>query len=183
MECRKFLGGYRKMSNETVKGDPFLMTYLFGHDDFREGVGENGSLAGDEVCKLGPDGLDTGESEVHDPVGGAIKKFEADKAGAVDPGWSEPIGRVTAPPSNFIQNSDARFERVRAALKKVFGDAHEEEFQETVAIAKQIRAEARGEAMNAAVVLTPPGVTAVPRTGNGQFLRRSRTWIRSSPRL
>jgi hypothetical protein len=114
----------------------FLITALFGGSDF---------------------GLDndnpSGEQEDFPTV---VEKVFADqalrKAGGAslhDESWDEPIGTTPAapPPKDFIKSSDARFARVCAELKKVFGEDHEEELAEAIELAKKMRAEARAEAL------------------------------------
>jgi len=80
-----------KMSNDNraIKCDAECAHFLWGHDDFREGLGENGSLSGNEVRKIV--GEDTGESMIPDPVeslwkADSLNRFDEPKAPAVSPG-------------------------------------------------------------------------------------------------
>jgi hypothetical protein len=61
----------------TVKPDSMLAHFLWGHDDFREGFGENGGLTGDEIDTYKVN--DTGESMVADPVADFVRKASLDR--------------------------------------------------------------------------------------------------------
>ncbi len=73
------------MSNENaIKSDPICAHFLWGHDDFRESFGENGSLDGNEVRKIV--GGDTGESQVFDPVESFCRKVSENRFGTTPEG-------------------------------------------------------------------------------------------------
>ena len=107
---------------------------------------------------------DNGASEIFCPVTELVRKFAANRlnseksAGSFDATRDGPTTKEAAPLRNFIKNSDARLEKVRAALRKVFGDDHAEELEEAIQIAEKIRAQTRAEAINVAVSGVVPAV-------------------------
>jgi hypothetical protein len=58
--------------------------------------------------------------------------------------WEEEIG-TPAPAKPFAKSSEERFAKTCAALKKIFGEGHEDEYEEAVELARTIRAEAVAE--------------------------------------
>jgi len=93
-------------NNGTVKPDPILAHFLWGHDDFREGLGENGGLTGDEIDAYKVN--DTGESMVADPVADFVRKASLDR-------FDEPTPAETA----FAMRGKTRVEKTLYPLTHV----------------------------------------------------------------
>lgn len=78
--------------SDTAKPDSLLMTFLFGHDDWREGLAENGGLSGNETQAYKVDG-DDGAAEIPDPVESFCNAVAQNRFGST-PTWDEPISVV-----------------------------------------------------------------------------------------
>jgi len=59
----------------------------------------------------------------------------------------ELVRRSSGPASGFTARSDARLAKVENIVRKIFGSAHEEEAEEAIEIARQMRADARAEVL------------------------------------
>jgi hypothetical protein len=127
--------------------DKFLACAVFGAEDIVKSM-DDGCL-GVEEFSVGAHIFDTPGTPM-DPV---QKLFAAGQSGSLaknasNESWDAPLSK-TVMPSSFPQRSDERFEKVCKEIRKIFGD-RTEEAEEAIALAKQMRAEARAEAIAAA---------------------------------
>jgi hypothetical protein len=95
-----------------------------------------------EVTKILSD--DRGNADVADPVSAILQKATSEgllkRAAVADESWDAPL--VKTAPSSFTRNSNQRFEKFLAVLRKVFTDGTPE-FAEAAEIGKRILAEER----------------------------------------
>src|SRR5579863_4546875 len=99
----------------------------------------------------GPLQLD--DEPVPDPIGEHLQKLRfqevmrKDSTPEFDPAWNEPVGiapRVELSKA-FLEQSDERLARVEEKIRAFFGIEHEEEAEEAIQLAKDMRDAVRQE--------------------------------------
>jgi hypothetical protein len=97
--------------------------------------------------------FDTGESSIATPITQFLSKAArgllAKSAGVADANWDEPLAKTVELSPEFIERSNQRFEKMSAAIDKVFAN-HPAERKEAIEVAKRALADARNDALMAA---------------------------------
>ena len=87
------------------------------------------------------------DDRIIDPIGDFLEKSDKERIlakGGPDSGWNEVIGTPRVQLSKeFLEGSQARLERVAVKIRAMFGEAHEEEAEEAIEIAKSMLASER----------------------------------------
>jgi len=160
---KKSAHGTAPASVESPQIDSLLKTLLFEDD-----VPVSGAIS-TQVYDDDPDYADIADP-VHELVAKAERKklrdlerdgrhdatarfvSPRDDLDTIDEGWSELLGGYTEEPEDAEKaaRSAARFERVKRAFEKFFGNDHPHELAAAVKIAERMRADAREEILAAA---------------------------------
>jgi hypothetical protein len=123
----------------------YLATLLYGSHDVLAELDARGPV---DFVKAEP--FDTGAADIQDPVRETLAKNERDRlakiAGLEDASWDAPLIKAVELSPAFLERSNRRLEKMRAAVEKVFA-GHPQECREAIEIARLALINARNEAL------------------------------------
>jgi hypothetical protein len=122
----------------------YLLRMVYGGDPL-EDLDERGPI---ELTKAIP--FDTGESSISTPITAFLAKAEkgllVKSTGVADESWNEPLMKAVELSPEFLERSNQRLQKMRAAIEKVFV-GHPQECQKAIEISRLALVDARNEAL------------------------------------